>query len=213
MIYPNLDFEKSLLPSGCRYLLGIDEVGRGPLAGPVTIGAFLLDLDNFTPDDFIKLKVRDSKKLSPFQRQKICRYFQQNNYSFSTFSASSHDIDTQGIAICLNKLIIQALTFYQSQFDYCLIDGNYEIDHPQVISIIKGDQKCFSIAAASIIAKETRDSEMSKMHNLYPQYDFVNNSGYGTASHISAIKKYGPCPIHRRSFKPVLESPSCQRGI
>lgn len=203
MILPNFDFEKSLLPPNCRFLLGVDEVGRGPWAGPVTVGAFLLDLHNFTPETFIKLKVRDSKKLNPKDRQQINDYFLQHSYSFTTFSASSQEIDQQGIAHCLQALISQALVHYQSLFDFALIDGNYSLNHPLSASVISGDSKCFSIAAASIVAKVHRDQVMDQYDLLYPQYGFKNHKGYGTSFHQQALTKYGVCPIHRISFKPV----------
>jgi len=209
MIIPDFSFEQSLLPPGTRYLLGIDEVGRGPLAGPVTIGAFLLDLQTFSPDEFNRIKVRDSKKLSESQRQNIQKYFKQNNYSYATFSTTSQDIDTHGISVCIYRLISKALKFYSSQYDFCLIDGNFnkvplvKEGFREIESIIQGDAKCFSIAAASIVAKVDRDSQMKKYDIDYPQYGFCSHKGYGTKLHLNAIKTHGPCPIHRLSFKPL----------
>lgn len=203
MILPSFEFEKSLFPVNCRYVLGIDEVGRGPWAGPVTIGAFLLDLKTFNPDTFLKLKVRDSKKLNSQTRQFIHDYFIQRSYSFSTFSSNPSDIDSQGIGVCLKNLINQALSHYRSIFDIALVDGNYSLTQPKVVSVISGDAKCFSIAAASIVAKVVRDQLMDNYDVLYPQYDFKHNKGYGTAAHQLALIKHGVCPIHRLSFKPI----------
>ena len=214
MILPNFSFEQSLLPLGTRYLLGIDEVGRGPWAGPVTVGAFLLDLQNFSPDEFSKINVRDSKKLSSSQRQNIHQYFVKNNHHFKTFSKSSLEIDQQGIAVCIQQLINAALEFYSSQFDYCLIDGNYKVVCPvkgrgtreaggRVLSVVKGDQKCFSIAAASIVAKVDRDSQMAKFDTEFPHYGFKSHKGYGTKQHLEALTLHGPCSIHRLSYKPL----------
>jgi len=203
MITPDFEFEKSLLPSNCRFLLGIDEVGRGPWAGPVTIGAFLLDLKTFSPDEFIKLKVRDSKKLSTTQRQQINKYFKANNFDFKTFSASSLEIDQQGIAVCLQNLIKSALQTYRAIFDFCLIDGNFKVDSPSTTSVIKGDQQCFSIASASIVAKVDRDQVMDQFDLEFPVYGFKNHKGYGTAQHLEALKTHGPCEIHRKSYKPI----------
>ncbi len=214
MLLPDFSFEQSLLPPDARYLLGIDEVGRGPWAGPVTIGAFLLDLQSFSPDEFSKINVRDSKKLSPYQRQSIHEYFVKNNFQFHTFSCTSLEIDQQGIAACLQKLILEALIFFQSRFDYCLIDGNYQISPLSskgvsgkagqgILSVIKGDQKCFSIAAASIVAKVDRDLQMDQFDLQFPQYGFKSHKGYGTKQHLAALHTHGPCLIHRKSFEPI----------
>ncbi len=201
MISPDFEFEKSLLPTNCRYLLGIDEVGRGPLAGPVTIGAFLLDLQNFNPEDFVSLKVRDSKLLSSQQRSKIFSFFRQTNQSFKTFSLPSTVIDKQGIAHAIHRLINSALVYYRGSFDFAIVDGNYDL--PRVKSVVKADQLCFSVASAAICAKEVRDSMMDKYDHQYPQYGFSQHKGYGTSNHLSAISQYGPCPIHRLSFAPL----------
>lgn len=234
MQLPDHQFELSLLPPRTRYLLGIDEVGRGPLAGPLTIGAFLLDLSIFSPDEFLKIKVRDSKKLSAVQRESIKKYFLQNNYSFQTFSCSSQEIDEQGISPCLSNLVIQALHHYSGLFDFCLIDGNpmpHFLDRSndffeafnvhrtltsekkslpgKVKFVVKGDSKCFSIAAASIVAKVDRDAQMDSFDRQYPQYGFVSHKGYGTKVHLDALKTHGPCPIHRFSYQPIknLQTP------
>jgi len=201
MISPDFNFEKSLLPPNCRYLLGIDEVGRGPLAGPVTVGAFLLDLHHFDPDIFNKIKVRDSKKLSNLQRSKIFKYFKETGQNFKTFSLPSDIIDRQGIAHAIHRLVESALHYYQSSFDFALVDGNYQISG--VKSVIKGDQLCFSVASAAICAKEVRDSVMDRYHQQYPQYGFSQHKGYGTKTHLEAIIRHGPCPIHRLSFAPL----------
>ena len=215
---PNIDFEKSLIPPSTRYLLGIDEVGRGPLAGPVTIGAFLLDLSTFDPAIFQKLKIRDSKMLTAAQRQKIVNFFVSNNYNFKTFSASSFEIDQKGIAVCIYDLISSALNHYHTKFDFCLIDGNYNLSRhceesaaagdvatSKCLSVIQGDAKCFSIAAASIVAKVDRDTQMDKFDLQYSKYGFAAHKGYGTHLHLESIKKHGPCAIHRMSFKPFAK--------
>ncbi|MBI2465193.1 ribonuclease HII [Candidatus Shapirobacteria bacterium] len=207
MNLPDFKFEKSQLPSDCRYLLGIDEVGRGPFAGSVTIGAFLLDLHTFDPQEFINLGVRDSKLLSAQKRQKIHEHFLNSGHRFTTFSSTSVEIDKQGIAICIYSLITKALKFYRTNFDYCLIDGNYNVNKLiNTQSIIKGDQKCFSIASASIVAKVDRDQQMDQCDKDFPDYGFSAHKGYGTKTHLEAIKKYGPCPIHRFSFSPISKA-------
>lgn len=216
MVLPDFDFEKSLLPPGSRYVLGIDEVGRGPWAGPVTVGAFLLDTSVFNLNFFTQNKIRDSKKLSPIQRQKIYQKFLDNNFTFSTFSATSEVIDQKGIAGSIYSLVNSALEYFRGQFDFALIDGNMSpqkivpcqgkggTEYQRVLrSIVSGDARCFSIASASICAKVVRDLEMDRLHQLYPNYDFSHNKGYGTPKHLAALTKHGPCPIHRRSYKPV----------
>jgi ribonuclease HII len=200
---PDFNYELSLVPPGTRFLLGIDEVGRGPLAGPVTIGAFLLDLSNFDPNVFIKLGVRDSKLVSPAKRLKIQRSFVELGFSFSVFSCPSPDIDRQGIGVAIKSLISQALKHYCTSAQFCLIDGNYSLSHPKVRSVIKADTSCFSVAAASIVAKVDRDAQMDVYHLEYPNYGFAAHKGYGTKAHLQALSAYGPCPIHRRSFRPV----------
>lgn len=225
---PNHDFELSLLPQNTRFLLGIDEVGRGPLAGPLTVGGFLLDLNIFSSAEFTEYKVRDSKKLSPHQRQIIHQYFVDNKYIFKTFSSSSVEIDKFGISVCLSNLISKILKHFSGQFDYCLIDGspisrllvqsnNFDELSTWATTLtarknllrgrlgfaVKGDAQCFSIASASIVAKVDHDQQMAKYDQLYPQYNFAKNQGYGTKQHLQALKTHGPCPIHRLSFHPI----------
>ncbi|MFA5828453.1 MAG: ribonuclease HII [Candidatus Shapirobacteria bacterium] len=217
VVNPDFSYERSLLPSGVRYLLGIDEVGRGPWAGPVTIGAFLLDLEKFNPDEFIKLGVRDSKKVTNKNRQKIFSYFQQNNFTFQVVSASSSKIDERGIAPTIKGLILYILDHFRGQFDFCLVDGNYQFNNLSLVkgrnpefnerrgikSIVKADSSCFSVAAASICAKVVRDQKMDQYDQSYPGYGFGQNKGYGTAAHFSSLQKLGICPIHRKSYKPI----------
>ena len=191
MIYPDFEHEKSLIPSDCRYILGIDEVGRGPWAGPVTIGAFLIDIQNFDLNFFTKNKIRDSKLLSESQRQIIFSEFTKNNYIFKTFSATS----------AIKNLIIEAAGSFE--YDFALVDGNYSLDIPKSLSVVKADTTCFSVASASICAKVVRDNLMDEFDSQYPVYGFKNHKGYGTAQHLSALKSHGPCPIHRRSYKPI----------
>ncbi|HEX8923385.1 MAG TPA: ribonuclease HII [Patescibacteria group bacterium] len=200
---PDFVFEKSLLPSGCRYLLGIDEVGRGPWAGPVTVAGFVLDLNNFDQDFFIKLKVRDSKTLNDYQRQKIASKLQLQPFTIRILSASSEVIDQQGIGVTIENLMHRILTDLDGQFDFALIDGNLKIPHPRCLSVIDADARCFSVAAASVCAKVARDKIMDDFDLLYPHYDFKNNKGYGTKKHQQGLNDHGICPIHRLSYKPI----------
>lgn len=204
IVLPDINFEKSLIPSNCRFLLGIDEVGRGPWAGPVTIGAFLIDLESFDSKFFKKLKVRDSKLLKDKDRQNIFNEFKRLDFDYQIFSKTAQEIDQLGLQIAINQCIESAVECYKNKADFVLVDGNMKLKLSLPYqSIVSGDQKCFSIAAAAICAKVTRDLEMQELHLLYPQYDFANNKGYGTSKHQVGLKKYGPCPIHRRSFKPI----------
>ena len=214
MVTPDFSFELSLLPPSTRYLLGIDEVGRGPWAGPVTVGAFLLDLSVFNPDDFTNLGVRDSKQVTPRCRQRIFDHFHASGFVFNTFSADAAAIDRQGIAPAIKSLVSQALAAFD--FDFALLDGNLSNDkislvkgrNPELvegrgISLPQADARCFSVAAASIVAKVTRDQLMEGFDRQYPGYGFASHKGYGTAAHLSAIKKLGICPIHRHTYAPI----------
>ena len=206
MITPSFDFEKSLLPPSCRYLLGVDEVGRGPWAGPITFAAYLLDLSTFNPECFINLQVRDSKLLTHYQRQQIFTSLvsEQNNYSI--ISVSSQDIDTFGLAKVIENSIFRLINSFSTPVDHVLIDGNYQLKLPRPsTSVVSGDKFCFSIAAASIVAKVTRDQIMVDFAKTYPQYGFEHHKGYGTYFHRQTLKQFGPCIIHRHSFKPIKE--------
>ncbi|MBU3935404.1 ribonuclease HII [Patescibacteria group bacterium] len=208
---PDFDFEKSLLPFGTRFLLGVDEVGRGPLAGPVALGAFLLDLDTFNPETFVKTKVRDSKTLSEKQRCFALSYFKQNNYSYKVFFAYASLIDKIGISSAIALTVKKIVSTFPQKFDFVLLDGSLSLpsDIPHR-SIIKADTKCFSVASASIVAKVTRDHHMCQLDQTYPGYGFSVHKGYGTAAHFQALQTLGPCPIHRQSYKPIknFTSPS-----
>jgi ribonuclease HII len=201
---PDFDFEKSLIPPGTHFLLGVDEVGRGPLAGPVALGAFLLDLDNFNPEDFAKIKVRDSKTLSEKQRLLALSYFKQQHYSYRVFFAYASLIDKIGIKPTIDLTVKKIVSTFPQKFDFVLLDGSLSL--PQDIphrTVIKADSKCFSVAAASIVAKLTRDHHMCQLDKDYPGYDFSTHKGYGTEAHLLALKTLGPCPIHRQSYRPV----------
>jgi ribonuclease HII len=203
VVIPNFIYEKSIIPSSCRYLLGIDEVGRGPLAGPVTVAGFLIDLKNFDHSFFSKY-IRDSKSLSVVQRETAFKKINFKKYSYSVFSASAAQIDHSGIQTAIFDLINKVIIGFQGQFDFVLVDGNYKLNlNVPYHSQIKADVNCFSVAAASICAKVVRDQLMVNYSQIYPQYGFDQNKGYGTATHLGALKEYGPCLIHRHSYKPV----------
>ena len=174
-------------------LAGMDEVGRGPLAGDVVTACVVL------PREPLILWVDDSKKLSESRRESIYEEIMSAALYVGIGRVSSQEIDQINILEATKKAMIQAASSVPAR---CfLIDAVTNLGlSGKEISIVRGDATSYSIAAASIIAKVTRDREMRRMDELYPQYGFARNKGYGTAEHIEALKKYGPCPCHRRSF-------------
>lgn len=177
------------------YIAGIDEVGRGPLAGPVVTCAVIL------PKDCSLLYINDSKKLSEQKRETLCEEIKQCAVAWSIGMADHTVIDEINILQATYQAMREAINGLNTQPDILLNDA---VTIPEVaikqVPIIKGDAKSISIASASIVAKVTRDAMMVAYDRIYPQYDFANNKGYGSAKHIEALKKYGPCPIHRQSF-------------
>lgn len=192
-IFDMKEFERKY--SDYQYICGIDEVGRGPLAGPVCAGAVIL------PKDAEILYVNDSKKLSGKKREELYKEITDQAIAYKTVFMNHEVIDKINILQATYKAMRQAVNELNPQPDLLLIDAVHipELEVKQV-SIIKGDAKSFSIAAASIVAKVERDHLMEKYDELYPEYGFAGNKGYGSKEHIEAIKKYGPCPIHRRTF-------------
>ncbi|WP_163579823.1 ribonuclease HII [Gracilibacillus saliphilus] len=186
--------EKELWNKDITYIAGVDEVGRGPLAGPVVAAAVIL------PSDFELLGINDSKKLSKHKRELFYQYITKHAIDYAVGIVDASEIDQINILQASKKSMYQALNKLK-QIDYVLIDAvNLEkLDVPSD-AIIKGDQKSISIAAASIIAKVTRDDMMEKLHQQYPAYAFDQNSGYGTKQHLDAINGHGLTPYHRKSF-------------
>lgn len=182
------------------YVAGVDEVGRGPLAGPIAAGAVVFSLNHMEQNSLI-LGIKDSKKLSPKRREQLSRIIKDRAVSYSISIINSDEIDERGISWCNNEVLRRAVKGLKVPVDMVLSDGyavnNLDMDNKFVI---KGDAKSASIAAASIIAKVYRDNLMKEYGVTYPYYNFPSNSGYGTREHIEAIKKYGVCRIHRLSF-------------
>ena len=199
MKYPNFREEKKLWRKGYKMIVGIDEAGRGPLAGPVVACAFCLSKN-------CSLPVKDSKKLSAKQREKIYEMLKGNpNIEWGIGRVSEKVIDRINILEATKLAMRRAVRNLErkcSNADFLLIDGNFGINLnvPQK-SIIKADEKVFSCAAASIVAKVTRDRIMLKYHKKYPDYRFDRHKGYGTELHRNLIKKRGFCDIHRKSFR------------
>lgn len=188
--------EQGYYDSGLTYLCGIDEAGRGPLAGPVAVAAVIL------PKDSMIEGVNDSKKVSEKKRELLYEQIIAEAISYSVAIIDEKEIDRINILNATKVGVTTAIQGLSVRPDRILIDALTGIDTCQIPydSIIKGDAKCYSIAAASILAKVTRDRIMRKMDELYPLYGFEKHKGYGTAAHIQAIREYGLCPIHRRSF-------------
>lgn len=181
--------------SDYNYICGIDEVGRGPLAGPVVAGAVIL------PKDCDILYINDSKKLTASKREELFLIIMEKAVSAKTALVSPQYIDKVNILQATYEAMRKAIANLNVQPDILLNDAvNIPLVNIKQVPIIKGDAKSISIGAASIIAKVTRDAMMVEYDKIYPEYDFASNKGYGSAKHIEALKKYGPCPIHRRSF-------------
>lgn len=190
--------ETSLRAAGYQLIAGVDEVGRGPLAGPVVAGAVIL------PADMPAAYFNDSKQLSHAKRQNLVKDIERYALAYSVNEQTAEVIDSTNILQATKKAMTHSLASLSLEPDYVLIDAVHlnRIHTPQE-SIIKGDATTYCIAAASIYAKEYRDNLMKKYADLYPQYGFENNAGYGTKQHLAAIEKYGVTPIHRRTFAPV----------
>ena len=190
-----LVFERELWTTGQKYIAGVDEVGRGPLAGPVVTAAVIL------PEDFCLLGVDDSKKLSPKKRDELFDQIKEAAVCWAIGRREPQRIDEINILQATKEAMEEAVNALSIRPDHVLIDAVKlpHLDIPQT-SLIKGDARSVSIAAASIIAKVTRDREMVEMAKLWPGYAFESNKGYGTAAHYEGLKKLGPCPIHRKTF-------------
>jgi len=189
--------ENRLMAQGYEWIAGIDEAGRGPLAGPVVSAAVILKEDCYIPG------LDDSKKLSESKRLELFREIHENAAAIGIGVISAEEIDTLNIYNAVKKSMNLAVSKLKLQPDFLLIDAmKLDIPYSQE-SIIKGDANSISIAAASIIAKVTRDEIMQQYHEQFPQYGFTVHKGYGTKIHLDALQKYGPCPIHRKSFGPV----------
>lgn len=206
MIFPDTQLEQKLWRKGYKYVVGIDEAGRGPLAGPVCAGAVLIN-ENCNISEI----VRDSKKMTKKKREEAFDFIVGNSLAFGVCMIDSQKIDRYGIQIAVRMAMEGALKELESMLgkkaQYLIIDGNNveSIEGYSQMKIKRGDLNHYSISCASILAKVTRDRYMNDISNMYPNYGFEKHVGYGTKQHIEAINKYGICPIHRRSFSPIKE--------
>ncbi|AOR23262.1 ribonuclease HII [Clostridium taeniosporum] len=190
-------FDKSF--GDFKYVAGVDEVGRGPLAGPIVACAVVLDL-NVIEEDLI-LYLNDSKKINHIKREELSEIIREKAIAYHIAISSNNEIDEKGIAFCNNQVFLDSCNNLSVKPDLVLSDG-YRIKNIDIPNefVIKGDTKSASIAAASILAKVYRDNLMKEYSNKYPNYDFENNMGYGTPKHIDGLREYGKCEIHRNSF-------------
>ena len=198
---PTYAEEASLIESGYTLIAGVDEVGRGTLAGPVVAGAAILPLH--PNGDWLSV-VRDSKTLTPLQREASVYAMEAVSVTMRTGAATSQEIDAVGIVEATRIAMARAIDALLIRPQFLLIDALLlpDVDLPQR-AIIKGDAKCLSIAAASIVAKVTRDAMMRDADNAYPGYGFARHKGYATRQHRDALVQIGPCDIHRFTFAPV----------
>jgi len=204
MIYPDTKLEERLWGEGYKLIVGLDEAGRGPLAGPVVAsGVVISDLSQVIPE------VRDSKKMTEKQRDKAFVEIKKLSLAYGIGLVGPREIDKMGIQNAVLQAMTTAVEIIErklnSKIDYIIADGmnilsikNYKMD-----KIKKGDLYHYSIAAGSVLAKVTRDKLMREYHEKYPEYGFDTHVGYGTKKHMEALKRYGATEIHRRSFKPV----------
>lgn len=190
------EIEKELYQKGFQNICGIDEAGRGPLAGPVVIAGVIM------PQDSMIEGVNDSKKVSEKKRERLYDLILEEAISYSVAIIGQDVIDEINILNATKQGVTKVVEELEVKPDLIVVDALTHINTKGIPydSIIKGDAKCYNIAAASIIAKVTRDRIMRQWDEIYPQYGFCSHKGYGTAKHIAAIKEYGLCPIHRRSF-------------
>jgi ribonuclease HII len=198
------DFEDQARSEGFLFIAGVDEVGRGCLAGPVVAAACILDPGKPVPEG-----LNDSKKLTALQRERIADELRETAVAFAIGAVDADEIDRINILEATRKAMSRAIAALPASADFLLIDALQlrNVSVPQK-AIIKGDAISYSIAAASVIAKTYRDGLMCSYDAEYPQYGFAGHKGYAAATHLAALRSHGPCPLHRRSFRGVLPEPT-----
>lgn len=196
-------YEKALLGKGYKMICGVDEAGRGPLAGPVVAAACIL------PVDCVIEGLNDSKKLTEKKREALFDEIQEKAIAYSIASASNEEIDELNILNATMVAMARAIMGLQTPADFALVDGNCVRNFPvPAMTVVKGDAKSPSIAAASILAKVTRDRICMEMDALYPEYNFAKHKGYPTKLHRDLVMEFGPCPLHRRTFLKFMDKES-----
>ena len=196
---PDFEYEKLYKAKGYKFICGIDEAGRGPLSGPVVAAACIL------PEDLIIPELNDSKKITEKKREKLFDVIKESAISYGIGMASPAEIDELNILNATMLAMHRALDALDVKADFALIDGNIARGFSiPTKTIIKGDSISASISAASILAKVTRDRICLEDAEKYPEYNFAKHKGYSTKEHMDAVRKYGPCEIHRKSFLKFL---------
>ena len=197
--------ERDAYRRGFRFICGIDEAGRGPLAGPVVAAAVVLPKSARLPG------ITDSKKLTPEQRENFCPKIRSRALAIGIGVVDNVEIDRINILQATFRAMTSAVGRLETGPDFLLIDGPYELRlQIEQRGIVQGDRLSISIAAASIIAKVHRDRLMCEFHETFPQYGFDSHKGYGTARHCEAIRRHGPCSLHRITFNGVLHGTECR---
>lgn len=211
-----LQFERQAWGQGAGFLAGVDEAGRGPLAGPVVAAAVVFDRDFLEAEQYGVLReITDSKCLSESKREELFAFLSGNSaVRFSVGESSVEEIDRINILKATHQAMARALQGLSPAPDCALVDG---LPVPGLscrsIPIVRGDSRSLSIAAASIVAKVTRDHRMLSLDTKYPSYGFSRHKGYGTKAHLQALLEHGPCPEHRLSFRPVREVIRMRRTV
>jgi ribonuclease HII len=204
---PTFDYEHQYWSQDINAIAGLDEAGMGALAGPVVASAviFSKDTQQALEQEILKTPIRDSKLLSAKQREKAVDLIKKNAAYFAIGIASVDEIDTINIRKASHLAMRRAIDSLGISPDVLLIDGTSAAIHPTIfsVSLIKGDQLSYSIAAASILAKVTRDSIMQELHTAFPVYGFNSHKGYGAATHMAALQEHGASPHHRKSYAPI----------
>jgi ribonuclease HII len=210
---PSLDLEEQLRQRGIRLVAGVDEAGRGPLAGPVVAAAVILPPGLSGLEPWLRM-VDDSKRLSPLQRERAAEFIQRHALAVGVGQAGPEEIDSLGIVPATLQAMRQAVASLAAPPEHLLLDFIPIKECPLPFqAIVKGDALSYSIAAASIIAKVTRDRLMEHADPQYPGYSFAQNKGYPTAHHLARLQSLGPCSIHRRSFAPVQQAIISRGGV
>lgn len=204
-----LQFERQAWGQGHHRLAGVDEAGRGPLAGPVVAAALVFSREFLEAEQYGALRdINDSKCLSARQREHLYGFLVNcPHVAFAVGMAGASEIDSRNILRATHEAMARAIQGLAEMPDYALVDGLPVPGLPcPSLSVVDGDARSLSIAAASIIAKVTRDRIMVELDRIYPLYGFAGHKGYGTKAHLEALLEQGPCPEHRRSFRPVREA-------
>ncbi len=205
MIVPDFSREESLMRKGYKIIAGVDEAGRGPLAGPVVAAAVVFDNDSEIIHELINLGVRDSKKIAEKKRENLYDFIAQKAKCWAVEVVSEKVIDDINILNATKLAMKRAVEKLEIAPDFLLIDGNATLEDCLVsqLAIPKADEYVFSVSAASIMAKVTRDRILKELDKKYPGYEFYKHKGYGTKLHLDILKEKGPCEVHRMSFEPI----------